>query len=869
MLATALKPYFKRVSQQLLFLRTLIVSVGCCVAAQHGANAYATAANEPAAAGGALDEIVVTATRREESISRVPVSVTAFSQEMIDQKGIKDFQDVVRFTPGVSIDTAGTNAISIRGISSSGGAGTTGIYLDDTPIQMRALGFNPDDTLPKTFDLDRVEVLRGPQGTLFGAGSEGGTVRYIMTQPSVSKESTYAKTEVAFTRDGQPSYEAGIAHGGPIIDDVFGYRASVWYRYDGGWIDRIDPTSREVVDHDANRANTMAARLAFLIQPTEGLRITPSINFQNSRKHDISTYWPAYTDASSGHFINATPERLPDPDRYYLPALKIEADLGKVEFISNTSYYDRLEHTAYQGTSYDLAYFQSIGWPSAAYGGYDPDGNGLGLPCGSASTTPNPPCSWYPLLDAKGVHLPPGFAGYSTPNTMTNAQQTWTQEFRLQSSDPASALKWTVGAFWSLAKEASIEELKDTQIDPFLTALYGEDSAAIFGPFYSCNGSGPPQTFPDCLIYYNNNKSYDRQLAGFGEVTYSVTDRLKLTAGGRYAKMSFSLNHYADGIENFGPDYFSGDYHENAFTPKLGASFQMDPDNLFYATYAKGFRPGGVNPPLPGGYLSDGTPNVCTPGLIEDGYPSGESPNAYKADNTQSFEIGSKNNIANRLRIATSVYYVKWNDIQQNVYVGSCGLQFTDNLGTAVAKGADIQAELVLAGGFSLEASVGYTSARFTKTSKGNLAVAGDAISGEAAINYAPGTNPPWTVALGPQYSFKAMDHDAFVRFDWEYSSRNPWLAPVQDPNSVQFNPNSFTLSSTTFASLRAGITVDKWQVAAFCDNLFDSRTTTNYAQVQVDSFNPNINQALPSSVQQNNFTWRPRTIGITATFRL
>ena len=236
----------------------------------HPTAAFATTAGatEPAAAGG-LEEIVVTATRREESISRVPVSVTAFSQEMIDQKGIKDFQDVVRFTPGVTIDSSGTNAISIRGISSSGGAGTTGIYIDDTPIQMRALGFNPDDTLPKTFDLDRVEVLRGPQGTLFGAGSEGGTVRYIMTQPSVTKESTYAKAELSFTRGGEPNYEAGVAHGGPIIDDVLGFRASVWYRYDGGWIDRVDPTTLAVLDKDANRANTVAARLAFLIQPTE------------------------------------------------------------------------------------------------------------------------------------------------------------------------------------------------------------------------------------------------------------------------------------------------------------------------------------------------------------------------------------------------------------------------------------------------------------------------------------------------------------------------------------------------------------------------------------------------------------------------
>src|SRR6202051_3968874 len=318
MRATPSKPCDRRIFRGVLFLHTLIVGAAACLTTPASAS-DATAATEPAATGG-LEEIVVTATRREETISRVPISVMAFSQDMIDQKGIKDFNDVVRFTPGVSIDTSGTNAISIRGISSSGGAGTTGIYIDDSPIQMRALGFNPDDTLPKTFALDRVEVLRGPQGTLFGAGSEGGTVRYIMTQPSVTKESTYVRSEVSFTRGGEPSEEVGIAHGGPIIEDVFGYRASVWYRYDGGWIDRIDPTTLQTVDKNANHANTVAARLAFLIQPFEGGRITPSVMFQNSRKHDFSTYWPAYTDVSSGNFKNATPERLADPGPGYLPA---------------------------------------------------------------------------------------------------------------------------------------------------------------------------------------------------------------------------------------------------------------------------------------------------------------------------------------------------------------------------------------------------------------------------------------------------------------------------------------------------------------------------------------------------------------------
>jgi outer membrane receptor protein involved in Fe transport len=161
------------------------------------ANTSDAAAN-PATSGG-LEEIVVTATRHEESLSKVPISVTALTQDSMDQRGIKDFQDVARFTPGVNIDTSGTNAISIRGISSSGGAGTTGIYIDDTPIQMRSVGFNPDDTLPKTFDLERVEVLRGPQGTLFGAGSEGGAVRYILTPASTTATDTYVRSELSYT----------------------------------------------------------------------------------------------------------------------------------------------------------------------------------------------------------------------------------------------------------------------------------------------------------------------------------------------------------------------------------------------------------------------------------------------------------------------------------------------------------------------------------------------------------------------------------------------------------------------------------------------------------------------------------------------
>jgi iron complex outermembrane recepter protein len=869
--------------------------------AQAGASAGPQAGNE-------LEEIVVTATRRSESLSKVPISVMALSQDDMDDRGIKDFQDIARFTPGVSIDNTGTNAISIRGISSSGGAGTTGIYLDDTPIQMRAVGFNPDDTLPKTFDLDRVEILRGPQGTLFGAGSEGGTVRYIMTQAPLTGSSTYARGELSFTEGGQPSYELGVAHGMSVVDDVFGIRASAWARYDGGWIDRVDPTTGDVTEKNANYADALNLRLAAIWKPGSAVVVTPSIVYQKNQKHDEDDYWPAYSNPSDGVFHNATPERMPVPDQYTLPQMKIDITLQNSEIISNSSYYNRKEQTAYQGTAYDLIYYESLPWST--------NQNTLGIACPDTGLVPtgapltagetiNPPCSWYPLLDVNGIHLPAGlpasvyqyYEDNGTPNVITNHQTSWTQEVRWQSTNDSSKWRWTVGAFWQLSKEGSIEELKDAEINQLFNYLFGEDAYTLYGygdptagNFYSCPGYPTPAgqpvytAIPACDIYYNNNKTTDRQIAAFGEIGYSFTDKLRLTLGERIARTSFTISHYADGFENYGPETAGAAQSETPNTPKVNLSYQMDNTDLFYATYAKGFREGGGNPPLPS-YC--GTPAV--PGNLQQlGFAT--APLTYNSDSTQSYEIGSKNSFGSWFKIATSVYYIQWHNIQQNVYVaGACGLQFTDNLGTAVAKGADVQIEMA-AGHWKFDVSAGYTDARYTAgayppcyydptpcqqpagTIFKPLSNVGDAISGEAATEYAPGLNPPWTAAIGGEFDFKAGDHPAFVRADFEFEARNNWLSVLQDPSDAQFNPlgssttvsNTYTLPSTFFGSVRGGVTLNSWQLALFVDNVFDSHTETNYQLSQPDSYNPN-----GLADQQNAYTFRPRTFGITATLHL
>ena len=248
----------------------------------------------------------MTATRRSQALSKVPESVSAFTAAKMDVLGIKNFGDVVKYTPGVSYDED-THDISIRGVNSTAGSGTTGIYLDDTPIQVRNLGLNANNTLPAVFDLSRVEVLRGPQGTLFGAGSEGGTIRYITPQPSLTQFSGFAHTEYATTEEGSASYEGGAAMGGPIVEDKLGFRISAWGRRDGGFIDRVDYQNGFVTDADANRVDTFVFRAALTWAPMPNLTITPAFDYQNRNQHNYDNYWVGISDPSEGVFKHLGP----------------------------------------------------------------------------------------------------------------------------------------------------------------------------------------------------------------------------------------------------------------------------------------------------------------------------------------------------------------------------------------------------------------------------------------------------------------------------------------------------------------------------------------------------------------------------------
>jgi hypothetical protein len=282
----------------------------------------------------------------------------------------------------------------------------------------------------------------------------------------------------------------------------------------------------------------------------------------------------------------------------------------------------------------------------------------------------------------------------------------------------------------------------------------------------------------------------------------------------------------------------------------------MDPNNLFYTTYAKGFRPGGANNPVPQA--------ACAADFANFGITA--SPATYNSDTVDSYEVGAKNNFDNRVRIASSIYYIRWHNIQQTVVPPICQISFIANLGQAVAKGADIQAEIAVTNAFTAELSGGFTEARYTEDSRFTpeqatpVVAAGDAIAGQSSETGGGKPAAPFTASVGLQYKFSAFAHESFVRVDDEFEARSRWAPPSQDPNTLQYDPANFTLASTNFMSLRAGMNFGELSVETFVDNVTDTHALTDY--------NFTINYGSATDRLMRDYTYRPRTFGVTLIYR-
>ena len=360
--------------------------------------------------------------------------------------------------------------------------------------------------------------------------------------------------------------------------------------------------------------------------------------------------------------------------------------------------------------------------------------------------------------------------------------------------------------------------------------------ATFFGTALNPDGSS---YLPMGDSYFNRLVSHDRQIAGFGEVNFKLTDTLKLTAGVRVSKISYTIESLSGGPQNSGPRPGTQSNSETPVTPKAGIQWQVDPNNLYYFTYAKGFRSGGGNPSIP----YDPTfqnPNVgCTQDFLNFGIP--DAPATYKSDSVQSFEVGAKNNIDNRVRLASSIYYIKWNNIQGNVVPPICQIQFTDNLGNAVSKGFDLQADFQVTDAFAIE-SASATPTRATPRTRSRAARSPPARTRRCRW-WSPAMRSPGRTASAPATRFRptrrrlawntnssAFAHESFVRGDYEYLAGDKW---VHRRARIRTRPPMIRRAcrrrGRAFASLRAGTNFGDWGVSLFVDNLTDTHTIVNY----------------------------------------
>jgi iron complex outermembrane recepter protein len=656
-----------------------------------------------------LEEIVVTATKRAESQEKVPLSITAYTQDTLDKQQAKDFNDIVRLTPGVTLtpqtrgNTAGSD-VSIRGISSGAGAATVGIYIDEAPVQIRPDSLSSVNPYPRIFDLERVEILRGPQGTLFGAGSEGGTIRFITPDPSLDHYSSYVRSDLSTTRGGDPSYEFGAAGGGPIADDELGFRVSAWYRRDGGYIDRISWTDQQLLERNSNWDDAKVLRGALRWRPLDNLNLIGSVYYQETTVNDSSIYWETFSDPGANQFRNANQFPTPTHDRFTLPALKATWDLGRITLVSNSSYLDRRNENIYDNSSLSLAVFT----------GYAP------------------------------VNLPQQLANYRAPGFLLDTQNVFTQEVRLQSNEPMAGLTWVVGVYYQHSHQDAANNIQNPYLDEALTFV---SNTPMHVPLYQ-----------DLWFLYSTSALTDEEKSVFGQGDYHVTDKLTLTAGVRVAHHKYDNTQFGAGPvvgTNVGITSVSSQA-DTPVTPKFVISYQANSDTLLYSSAAKGYRQGST---------AGQAPINCKPDLDALGLTT--DARIIQPDYVWSYEVGAKNRVlGGRLQLDSSIYQINWKNIQSGLTLPLCNVPITANFGDARSRGVDTQANLLATDHLSLMLSISYADAKFTTTTYG----ADDKVIRSAGQ---PLSIVPWKVSTSAQYDFAMFQHGAYIRFDDQYSSHD------------------------------------------------------------------------------------------------
>ena len=529
MIGTRALPQARHSTEEFTLLRWIGAAV-FMISMASNASAQHTSADD-----GALDAIIVTATKRVETLLNVPLSISVIDAQSIERKGVKNLEDLAPTVPGLVVlqsDEQSDKSFVIRGISSTSNAGTVALYVDDTPV---TFGNNSPDL--KLFDFSRVEVLRGPQGTLFGESAMGGSIRYISPEPDFVNTHGYVRAEAGAVHAGDSNYEVQGAIGGPVLSDKVAFRVSGFYRHDGGYIDLVNESTGDTVKSGINFADSYGGRAAFSTRIGDRITATLSVLYQKQEDNDLSDYYTGrgISDPISLPAFQKS-ERSPVylNQRFALPNLTVNADLGFATLTSSTSYVNR---TRELGSDFSY-YVQSA----------------LQLP------------------DSVGSSL---IVSNLTKDTFTAV----IEELRLASRD-SGPLQWIAGAYFQHSRRTLFQSDASPNLGEIIPPL-------------------APALLPGGVVALIDDNTRNYQVAGFGEISYRVTPALKVTGGIRVTRLTLHIDQVGDGFFNGGPTSLSQRSSETPVTPKLSVSYDLSKDAMIYATAARGFREGGPNRVVP------------------------------------------------------------------------------------------------------------------------------------------------------------------------------------------------------------------------------------------------------------------------------
>ncbi len=844
---------------------------------------------------GGFEEIIVTATRKAENVQKVPIAIQALSSDFLAQRQVKGLQDYAALLPSVSFAGIGPgrSEVYFRGIVPAGGNyASVGYYLDEIPIT----GSEVPDI--QVYDMERLEALSGPQGTLFGAGSLAGVLRFITNKPKIGKFDMGVETEVnKFGKGGWGSTVKGFVN--IPVSDTFAVRGMAYYRKEGGYIDNTpnngmfndgrpsvlslgdnNPLTSYTLDNSKiakdnyNPVYEYGGRLSALWDIADGWEITPSVTAQRQISYGYFGFDPKLGDLQVHDY-----DLTRNDDRWAQAALTIHGHIGDFDLVSATGYYYRDRKINNDYTYYTVAY-DSFG---AGYESYlqffdksGCTGSGATLKCTKLLN----PTQYY--------HA-------------DNSQKKFTQELRL--TTPKSwPFDVTVGGFYQRQKNATNNYYAIRGLDQIVgyTAAGGGDT--------NFEGFGIPEAQGGTMIlgtpavrgdgyYLEEFDSLYHDTAAFAEAHYNILPTVKITGGIRY----FWTDFQTFGFQGVGasaavaPSIFLptgatgcplpltgprlecrntnaldpesiGRYSEKGETHKIVVDWQVADQKLLYFNYSTGFRPGGYNRPLRI-RKTDTQPQVVV------------AAPAFQSETLTNFEIGFKTTWNNVFRFNGAIYLEKWNNIQYGVVVaGAQGAGYTGNAGKAEVKGVEFDAELKL-GKLTISSSGAYndgklkgdfcnfradrTAKTITQLSSCSLS---DFIDGDGNIvkQTDGGTNlltPTVAAANGTrlprQPKFKGT---TTIRYDTEIGDYKAYFqgaalyqtSATQDlntennrlfvcPDTPASDPASIGCATPGFMSFDfgAGIRKDRWSIDAFIQNAFDRRgqlTRNTFCSVTVCS---------------------------------